>query len=192
MSEWSGLLILFGLALSLLCPLFWSLHRATIPIAANKAGWVVMRRSIFDHAIGFIQIGFSVLWIFLGTAAPFYMKENSSLLSVLILALMLVLGFLFLYGFMFTYAAYVRFNEEKLDYKAGIRIISVVWNEVTKIRMGMNGPTIHTVYGNFSISNTRRGFYQLLEIARKNGVTIQDSPYLKPHNSYWPYKKKEK
>jgi|GEM_PF-5758246 len=192
MSEWFALLLILALVAAVLRPLFWSLHRATYPLDPDPNGWIVTRRSIFDHVIGFIQFGFALVWIFFGLAAPLYLEESAPAISYTMLAIMLVMGILFLHAFFFAYLSRIRFNDEKLEYKSVFRNISVFWNEVTEIRMGMNGPSIRTIYGAFSISNTRRGFYQLLDTARKNSVLIQKSPYLKPHDAYWPYRKKTK
>lgn len=183
---------MLGVAALILGPLLWSLHKATIPLAPNEEGWIVSRRSIFDHVMGAIQFGFSVLWLAVAILAPLFLPDKSLKFNYATSAAMILLSILFLYYFCLSYAADIRFTDERLEYRAVFRRISVFWTEVNIIRMGMNGPSIRTVYGNFSISNTRRGFYQLLATARENGVAIQDSPYLKPHDTYWPYKKKNK
>ncbi len=176
--EWLGALIIFAVGALLLGPLFWSLHDAKRPLSADAEGWIETRRSIFDHVIGIIQIGFSIVWLVFGTLSPFFLKEPN-IGAVIIFILMLVMGVWFLQSFLFVYCASVRFNDAKLEYKAIGKTISVYWSGVESIKMGQNGPKITTVEGSFSISNLRRGFYQLLEKARENDVKIQNSPYLK-------------
>ncbi|WP_428409524.1 hypothetical protein [Hyphococcus sp.] len=177
-NEWLGAMIMFAVCALLLGPLFWSLYNAKKRLSADTNGWVETRRSIFDHVIGIIQIGFSVVWLVFGTLSPFFLKEPN-IGAVIIFILMLVMGVWFLQSFLFVYCASVRFNDAKLEYKAIGKKISVYWSGVESIKMGQNGPKITTVEGSFSISNLRRGFYQLLEKARENNVEIQNSPHLK-------------
>lgn len=177
-SSWAGFAIMLALVIVILGPLFWSLHQAKKPLPFGNDGWVTTQRSIFDHVIGVIQIGFSILWLFFGVLAPFFLDEFN-IGAILIFLLMLIMGYWFLQNFLIVYCAKIRFNDRKVEYKAFWRNISVYWNEVESISMGSNGPKISTAEGSFSISNTRRGFYQLLDMAREKGVDVQNSPYLK-------------
>lgn len=170
-------------AVGILAPLFWSLYRAKIPLQETDEGWIETRRSPFDHLIGIIQFFFGVIWIPVGSVMLFASEPALSGNAIVIGALMVVMGFLFIYSFYFSYLARIRFDSARIEYQALYRKISVSWNNVSKIKMGLNGPAVHTSDGSFSISNTRRGFFQLLEMARNQGVEIQDSPYLKPPSS---------
>lgn len=177
-SDWVGFAFIFVVAMAILGPLFWSLSESKKLVPIGYDGWITTRRSIFDHVIGAIQIGFSVVWLLISSLALIAL-EKLQFGAVFIFLLMLIMGLLFLQNFLFVYCARIRFNDQKIEYKALWRDISVFWNEVELIGVGLSGPEISTFDGKFSVSNMRRGFYQLLIMARENGVAIQDNPHLR-------------
>lgn len=184
-----GWLVIIG---GIFGPLFWSLHMATKPVPAGKDGWIITQRSIFDHVIGCLQFGLALVLLFFGIVSPIFLDLEGLLTSGWFVVLMLIMAILFLRIFFFDYFARIKFNSNELHYKALWRSLQLAWNGVEKISIGMNGPKIHTVEGSFSISNTRRGFYQLLEMAKENGVSIQDSPYLKQPGTFKLFGKRKK
>jgi len=190
-NEWLGVIITFVVAALFLSLLYWSLQAAKKPLSVEVDGWIETRNSIFDHVIGVVQFCFSVVWLFFGLLSPFFLDEFN-LGAIAFFILMLVMGVWFMQSFLYVYCAKIRFNNAKLEYRAFGKTISVYWDSVKSIRVGQNGPKITTLEGCFSISNLRQGFYQLIEMARDNGVDIQNSPYLKSPGSHSFFKKKNK
>lgn len=178
-SSWWGEALILGVSIGILGSLFWSLHRAKIPLTENAEGWIETCRSIFDHVIGTIQLLLGSTFLFFGIASPFFLDSSASFATYLVFLAMLSMGFFFVRSFFYSYLAKIRFNSSSIEYRAPFREISVAWNEVREIKIGYDGPTVHTVEGKFSISNTRRGFHQLVQTARTHNTNIQLSPLLR-------------
>lgn len=192
MSELFGLLPILGLVIVIIGPLFWSLHVATKPVRADSDGWITLRSTIADHIFGFLAIILSVGLFSFGCFAVLGGVLGAEAGDQILIVAAFVLSGIFAWQFVMGYASTKKFNAERVTYSALFRKIDVFWNGVEKIKMGMNGPKTVTVEGSFNISNLHLGFYQLLDTARKNGVSIQENPYLKPYDAHWPYKKKQK
>ena len=170
---------MFSVIVGILVPLFWSLYRAKADLEPDSEGWFILRPSLFDHVIGFSQILFALLWISLSIAAFFFGTNPLAPKAVFLFGLMFSMGCWFLLEFFRSYSAKLRFNETKIEYRNLWREISANWNEVVEVKARGGGPRVITPEGNIPLSNTRRGYYQLIETALKNGVRVEDSPYLK-------------
>ncbi len=173
-----GLLLLVLFGAGALGSLFWSLHKAKLPVPKTDQGWFVTRRSAFENFMVFI---FLILFVFcvpfmiliLVTYGDDLSVSEKSLFSVCVLFGIVILNYI-----RTDYMVRIRFYEKMIEYQAAFRTISVNWSFVDQIKMGYNGPTVCTAQGNFSISNTRRGFYQMLRMARDNHVKIQNAAHL--------------
>jgi hypothetical protein len=142
-------------------------------------GWVLLRPTVAEQYLGLITIFFAVLWIVLSVAVAFFQTAEELSVQIFFVG-MFGMGVWFLHLFAFGYLAKVRFSDSMFEHRALWRRISVAWSDVEEIKMSvMQGPLVVTAEGKCMVSNFRRGFFQMLETARRNGVRVENSQYLR-------------
>ena len=192
MSEWMNVAVVFAVAAVFLVPLIWSLHIATKPVTPDADGWVHVTPTIFDFVMGVSMFVSSIVLLGIGVLAIFGGALSKGIDAQILLFLLLGMGVGLGWFFLSNTLSKIKFNSEILKYAAPGKAIAVPWSGVEKMKMGTNGPKIVTVEGSFNVANTRKGFYQLIEMARINGVKIQDSPYLQPPGTFTIFGKRKK
>ena len=179
MSDWALLTVILGLGVVLLVVVSLSVKGSRKPLQPDAQGWIQLTSTLADRTFGVITICFALVWLTISIYIIISGEMPEERPAQLFILLMFVMGALFAKYFFFGYCAMIRFSEEKFEYAAFWKRISVYWNEVEQIKISANGPVVLTVEGKAPVSNLRRGFYQLLEAARRNGVHVQDNKYLK-------------
>ncbi len=140
------------------------------PVKPDADGWIRLKPSIALRIFGAIMTIFALFFSSYPVLA-YFVDANG--FAWFLVALGVPLAIMFWYGVYTTFIVKTRFNEQGIEYKGLIKKVFVQWAEVRKITDSVwLGAYVSTSKGRLIIWKLLRGFQQLVDAAREQGVEI--------------------
>ncbi len=167
----------YGWAALLTPAMMWALFfQSKAPVPTDPDGWIPVKATLPLRLLGVISTTLTFLWLFISIGVLFVERNLATFIAVAMITPPLVV--LSLYTSYWTLFIRIRFNDAGLEHHGIRKKLFLSWSEVIEVKDTVLFGTL-TVTRDKKLPTPKffRGFPQLTNQARKNGIPVDNNVY---------------